>query len=45
MIGKDVKLGSEARHLIKEGIDTVANAVKATLGPKGNCVVIGDYNM
>lgn len=45
MIGKDVKLGHLARHLIKEGIDIVADAVKTTLGPKGNCVVIGDYHM
>jgi len=30
----------EARHALKRGVDTLANAVKITLGPKGRNVVI-----
>ena len=30
----------EARHKRKKGVDTLANAVKVTLGPKGRNVVI-----
>lgn len=45
MIGKEIKLADEARKAIKAGIDAVADAVRTTLGPKGNCVVIGDYSM
>lgn len=42
MIGfdKDVTLGKEAREKIIEGVDILANAVKATLGPKGRNVII-----
>lgn len=32
--------GDEARKLLKEGVDTLANAVKVTLGPCGSNVVI-----
>lgn len=38
---KIVKHGPEAREALLRGIDTLANAVKATLGPKGRLVVIG----
>ncbi|MES2800791.1 MAG: chaperonin GroEL [Bacteroidota bacterium] len=31
----------EAREKLKKGVDTLANAVKVTLGPKGRNVVIG----
>lgn len=34
----------DARKKIKAGINTVAEAVKSTLGPKGKCVVIKDLN-
>jgi chaperonin GroEL len=30
----------EARNKMKKGVDTLANAVKVTLGPKGRNVVI-----
>ena len=37
---KDVKFGPEARDLMLSGVNTLANAVKVTLGPKGRNVVI-----
>ena len=40
MAAKDVKFGREAREGILRGVDTLANAVKVTLGPKGRHVVI-----
>ncbi len=40
MSAKDVKFGSEARDLMLSGVNTLANAVKVTLGPKGRNVVI-----
>lgn len=40
---KELKFGLEAKEAIKVGIDILGNAVKATLGPKGQCVVIADY--
>ena len=40
MSAKDVMLGGEAREDMLAGINTLANAVKVTLGPKGRNVVI-----
>ena len=40
MGAKDVKLGASARERMLKGIDTLADAVKVTLGPKGRNVVI-----
>jgi len=40
MSAKDVKFGRTARESILKGVDTLANAVKVTLGPKGRNVVI-----
>lgn len=40
-MAKDIKFNSDARSLMKEGADALANAVKVTLGPKGRNVVIG----
>jgi len=40
MAAKDVQFGREAREGILRGVDTLANAVKVTLGPKGRNVVI-----
>ena len=40
-MAKDIKFNSEARNLLKSGVDQLANAVKVTLGPKGRNVVIG----
>ena len=39
-MAKIIKFDSEARTLLKEGVDQLANAVKVTLGPKGRNVVI-----
>ncbi|WGH27251.1 MAG: chaperonin GroEL [Candidatus Bostrichicola ureolyticus] len=40
MAAKDIKFGVEARNKLIKGVDTLANAVKKTLGPKGRNVVI-----
>ena len=39
-MAKEIKYTEEARSLMKEGVDTLADAVKVTLGPKGRNVVI-----
>ena len=39
-MAKDIKFNMDARSLMKEGADALANAVKVTLGPKGRNVVI-----
>ncbi len=39
-MAKEIKYDSEARELLKRGVDEMANAVKVTLGPKGRNVVI-----
>lgn len=39
-MAKELKYSEEARKLILEGVNTLANAVKVTLGPKGRNVVI-----
>ena len=40
MAAKDVYFASEARDRMLRGVNTLANAVKVTLGPKGRNVVI-----
>ncbi len=40
MSAKDVKFGAEAREAMLSGVNTLADAVKVTLGPKGRNVVI-----
>ncbi len=40
MSGKDVKFGTDSRDRMLKGINTLANAVKVTLGPKGRNVVL-----
>ena len=40
MAAKDVKFGRDARERILKGVDTLADAVKVTLGPKGRNVVL-----
>ena len=40
MAAKDVKFSTDARDRLLRGVDTLANAVKVTLGPKGRNVVI-----
>ena len=39
-MAKDIKYNMDARDLLKNGVDKLANAVKVTLGPKGRNVVI-----
>ena len=39
-MAKIIKYNTEARELLKKGVDQLANAVKVTLGPKGRNVVI-----
>jgi len=40
MAAKDVKFAGDARDRMLRGVDTLANAVKVTLGPKGRNVVL-----
>ncbi len=40
MSAKDLKFGAEARESMLSGVNTLADAVKVTLGPKGRNVVI-----
>jgi len=40
MAGKEIKYGVKARESILTGVNTLANAVKVTLGPKGRNVLI-----
>ncbi len=39
-MAKDVKFATDARDRMLRGVDTLANAVKVTLGPKGRHVVL-----
>lgn len=39
-MAKEIKFDIESRDLLKKGVDTLADAVKVTLGPKGRNVVI-----
>src|SRR6202045_1607477 len=40
MAAKDVKFAGDARERMLRGVETLANAVKVTLGPKGRNVVL-----
>src|SRR5689334_2484845 len=40
MAAKDVKFSGDARERMLRGVETLANAVKVTLGPKGRNVII-----
>ncbi len=40
MSAKEVRFGADARGRMLAGVDTLANAVKVTLGPKGRNVII-----
>ncbi len=40
MSAKDVRFGEDARNKMLKGVNTLANAVKVTLGPKGRNVVL-----
>ncbi len=39
-MAKQIKFNTEARTLLKDGVDKLANAVKTTLGPKGRNVIL-----
>lgn len=39
-MAKRVQFDEQARHSLKKGMDTVANAVRVTIGPKGRNVVL-----
>jgi len=40
MFAKEIKFGEDARRSLEKGVDSLANAVKVTLGPKGRNVVL-----
>src|ERR1700751_5144296 len=40
MTAKDVKFSTDARDRMLRGVETLANAVKVTLGPKGRNVLL-----
>jgi len=40
MANKEIKFNSEARESLKKGLDTLADAVKVTLGPAGRNVLL-----
>ncbi len=39
-MAKQIKYSEDVRHLLKSGVDKLANAVKVTIGPKGRNVVL-----
>ena len=40
MAAKEIRFSEDARNRMLRGVNTLANAVKATLGPKGRNVVL-----
>lgn len=40
MLSKEIKFGEEARRALEKGVDTLADTIKITLGPKGRNVVL-----
>ena len=42
-MSNEVKFGSKARESLRTGMDILANAVGSTLGPRGQCVIIGEF--
>ena len=39
-MAKELKFSKDARTAVLQGVDTLCNAVKVTLGPKGRNVVL-----
>jgi len=39
-MAKQIKFGEDVRHSLKKGVDTLADAVKVTLGPRGRPVAL-----
>ena len=44
-MAKDIKFNIEARDLLKQGVDQLANAVKVTLGPKDGVTVAKEIEL
>lgn len=47
-MAKVIKFGEDVKKSMQVGVDTLANAVKVTLGPKGRNVTLGksmDYHL
>ncbi len=44
-MSKRVMYGQELREALMRGVDTIANAVKSTLGPRGRNVIIGQRQL
>src|SRR6202021_2219761 len=42
MAAKDVRFGGDARQRMMRGVDTLAEAVRITLGPKGRNVLLDE---
>ena len=42
-MSNEVKFGGKARESLRAGMDILANAVGSTLGPRGQCVIIGEF--
>ncbi len=40
MAAKQLAFDAEARQALKRGVDTLADAVRVTMGPRGRCVVL-----
>ena len=43
-MSKQIKFNDEARKLLQNGINILADSVKVTLGPQGRTVIIEDYS-
>lgn len=43
-MAKEIKFNTDARELLRNGVNALADAVKVTLGPKGRNVII-DKNL
>ena len=43
MAAKDVKFSTDARSRMLQGVDTLADAVRVTLGPKGRNVILQEF--
>lgn len=42
-MNNEVKFGSKAREVLRSGMNILADAVGSTLGPRGQCVIIGEF--
>ncbi len=45
MAAKDVRFGDDVRQKMVKGVNTLANAVKVTLGPKGEMLFLKDHSV